>query len=340
LKKHLNILFLIVLLIGLGWKGYAQDLPVACGGSFATYGVYGDNGNSFFEWEVQGGDIIRNYNDSIIVNWHNIGGARVITVKETNIYGCEGEPFRDTVLVTVPFVDLGLDAEVCEGESYEFFASANNAASYLWQDSTNGETFIATEQGNYWVKITDEYGCIGSDTASLIVNQAPDIDLGPDTVNCGEDELILDAYAENAASYEWWTADATLPQSSSTYEVPVLTRDQEIWVNVYSDKGCFASDTIVVRFCGDFEIPNTFTPNDDKSNDIWRIEALFSFSDVTVDIYNRWGERVFHSNGYSSDQYWDGTDQKGKKLPMDSYYYVIDLNNGEEPIVGTVTIIR
>jgi gliding motility-associated-like protein len=313
---------------------YAQDLPVACGGGRVSYGVIGDNGYSTFYWEVTGGTIVHNYNDSIVVQWNNVPGAHFITVTETSIYGCEGEPYQDTIIVTTPYVDIGLDAQICEGEDYEFIASGADITSYLWQDNTNGETLIATAEGDYWVRVQDQYGCVASDTASLVVHNIPEFDLGSDTLYCGEDGLLLDV-TDYGISYEWFNGDIT-----STYTAYTQTSDQEIWVNVTNEYGCVGSDTIVVRFCGDLQISNAFTPNDDGSNDKWEIEQLFVFDEVTIDVYNRWGERVFHSTGYSSSQFWDGTNQRGQKLPMDSYYYVIDLHNGEEPIVGTVTIIR
>lgn len=334
MKKKLNILFLFTILISLGFKSYAQDLPVACGGSFETYGVYGDNGNSFFEWDVTGGTIIRNYNDSIVVQWNNVAGAHFLTVVETNLFGCEGDPYRDTVIITTPFVNVGFDGEICAGQSYEFIAAASDVNSYLWQDNTEGETFIATQGGDYWVKVTDQYGCTGSDTATLIVHELPLVDLGADTTFCGDEGLVFDV-SEYGIYYDWFNGDI-----ASSFTAYTQTQDQEIWVKVTDEFGCVGKDTVVVRFCGELEIPNAFTPNDDGANDTWNIEQLFIFDKVSVDVYNRWGDRVFHSNGYSSDKFWNGTDQKGKKLPMDSYYYVIDLHNGEEAIVGTVTIIR
>ena len=342
MKRRIDILFVIVLIfLGLN-SGYAQDLPVACGGSFVTYGVYGDNGNSIFEWEIDTdlGRIHRYYNDSIIVEWYNVGTTTTIRVTETNLLGCEGEPYEQTVLITIPDIDIGLDAEICEGETYEFIASASDISTYLWQDGSGSETFIASTSGDYWVRVTDSDGCINTDTAALTVHELPDVDLGVDTIHCGDQELILDAYADNAVFYEWWTADGLTDELSSTFTVTAQLGEQTIWVNVTNAHNCIGTDTIVVRSCGDIEIPNAFTPNDDNDNDTWVIEDLWPFSNVTVDIYNRWGERVFHSDGYSSDKEWNGTDQKGKKLPMDSYYYVIDLQNDEEPIVGTVTIIR
>ncbi|MFP4025820.1 MAG: gliding motility-associated C-terminal domain-containing protein [Thiohalospira sp.] len=337
MKKYHNILsFLFILMLGLGLKGYAQsDLPVACGGEIVRYGVVGDNGNSVFFWEVTGGEIINNYNDSVDVQWTSVDGMRTITVTETNLYGCEGEPYSQELLVSSPYVDLGGDAEICDGDTYEFVASADDVSTYLWQDDSNEETFIASEEGDYWVRITDEHGCVASDTAALIVHSLPEVDLGPDTTLCGDQESITFDVSEYGTSYDWF--DGSI---SPTFTAYTQTEIQEIWVNVTNEYGCMGSDTVYVEFCGDLVIPTAFTPNGDGHNDVWKIEFLFVFEEVTVDVYNRWGERVFHSDGYSSDKYWDGTDKKGKKLPMDAYYYVIDLHNGETPKVGTVTIIR
>lgn len=336
MNKGLNIIFWIVLLINLGFYSYAQDLPVACGESLTRYGVIGNNGSSVFDWDVTGGTIVTVYDrgDSVDVQWNSVAGAHFITVIETNSWGCEGEPFQDTVIVTIPFVDLGLDAEICSGETFEFIATASDINAYLWQDSSDAETLIASTDGKYWVRVTDNYGCNASDTALLIVHELPAVDLGNDTSYCGDDGLIFDV-SQYGIYYDWFNGDMT-----PVFTAYTQTQDQEIWVNVTNEFGCVGTDTVVVRFCGALEIPNAYTPNDDGVNDKWNIEELFVFGEVTVDVYNRWGERVYHSVGYSSDQFWDGKDQKGKKLPMDSYYYVIDLHNGEEPIVGTVTIIR
>ncbi len=59
---------------------------------------------------------------------------------------------------------------------------------------------------------------------------------------------------------------------------------------------------------------------------------------AVIEIFNRWGKIVFKSeNGY--DPPWYGT-YKGRSLPVDSYYYFIDLNNGTKPVDGHVTIVR
>lgn len=103
---------------------------------------------------------------------------------------------------------------------------------------------------------------------------------------------------------------------------------------------CEYSDTTVLKavkpIC--ISIPNAFTPNGDGVNDTWIIEQMDIYPDVKVEIYNRWGELVFYApKGYSDP--WNGT-FKGRELPIDSYYYVIDLKNGRDVITGNITIIR
>jgi gliding motility-associated-like protein len=84
-------------------------------------------------------------------------------------------------------------------------------------------------------------------------------------------------------------------------------------------------------------IPNTFTPNGDGINDVWNINNIQKFPNCTVNIYNRYGEKMYSSIGYSIP--WDGT-YKGSALPVGTYYYLIDLKNGYPLLSGYVAIIK
>ena len=85
------------------------------------------------------------------------------------------------------------------------------------------------------------------------------------------------------------------------------------------------------------KIPNTFTPNNDGINDFWTIEYLNTYPDNRVQVFTRTGQLVFESRGYNKP--WDGT-KNGKPLPFDTYYYIIEPNNGRKPITGYVTIVK
>jgi gliding motility-associated-like protein len=84
-------------------------------------------------------------------------------------------------------------------------------------------------------------------------------------------------------------------------------------------------------------ISNTFTPNGDGINDTWKIKYLETYPGNTVNIYNRYGEKVYSSVGYGVP--WDGT-RNGTNLPAGTYYYIIDPKNSRGVVSGSVTIIR
>jgi gliding motility-associated-like protein len=83
-------------------------------------------------------------------------------------------------------------------------------------------------------------------------------------------------------------------------------------------------------------IPNAFTPNGDGINDTWNINNLNLYPKATVEIMNRYGNRVYFSNGYAMA--WDGTNN-GVPLPFGVYYYVIKgVNN--TTLSGYITILH
>jgi len=108
-------------------------------------------------------------------------------------------------------------------------------------------------------------------------------------------------------------------------------------LTVTNAEGCTVAAQVTVNVLKNPVIPNAFTPNGDGINDTWNIKYLDTYPGNTVDIYNRYGEKVYSSIGYAVP--WDGT-YKGANLPTDTYYYIINPKNGRKAISGSVTIIR
>ena len=80
-----------------------------------------------------------------------------------------------------------------------------------------------------------------------------------------------------------------------------------------------------------------FTPNGDGINDTWIIQGIENHPNAMVTVYNRNGHEVFKAIGYRND--WNGRSKsRSENLPSGSYYYVIDLRNGNAPIDGWLFI--
>ncbi len=88
-------------------------------------------------------------------------------------------------------------------------------------------------------------------------------------------------------------------------------------------------------------IPEGFSPNGDGVNDNFVIKGADKYI-IKLKVFNRWGNLVYESNYYQND--WQGNSNVGvslsKKLPDGTYYYIIDLQNGEKPKLGYITIKR
>jgi len=93
--------------------------------------------------------------------------------------------------------------------------------------------------------------------------------------------------------------------------------------------------------CDDFidiklTVNDTVTPNGDTTNDTWFIENIFRYPNATIKVFNRWGVKVFETkNGYNNDWAGNSTEGGSGTLPVNSYYYVIELN---QPSFGTYGI--
>ena len=88
-------------------------------------------------------------------------------------------------------------------------------------------------------------------------------------------------------------------------------------------------------------IPEGFSPDGDGENDTFVIYGAEKYK-VSLKVFNRWGYVVYESKVYKND--WDGTAQKGlvlgDKLPDGTYFYIVDLNNGEKPRTHSLIIKR
>ena len=73
------------------------------------------------------------------------------------------------------------------------------------------------------------------------------------------------------------------------------------------------------------EIPNTITPNGDGHNDFFDVEVMKTCPTCILEIFDRWGKKIFVSNpGYTNK--WYGTEdgsEGGARVPVDTYHYLI-----------------
>ena len=89
-----------------------------------------------------------------------------------------------------------------------------------------------------------------------------------------------------------------------------------------------------------------FSPNGDGENEFWYIEGIEGFQDNNVKVFNRWGNMIFDREGYDNEEVtWVGQSEgalvlMGSEVPDGTYFYLVDLKDGEKPLRGYVIVKR
>lgn len=273
---------------------------------------------------------------------------------------CEGESFfaggsyqtaagiyRDTLLTTLgcdsvvtttllvnakPNPDLGPDRKICFTGSAVITPGVFN--SYSWQDGSTMPSLNISTSGVYWVKVTNANNCTATDTLHVIsVDTLPRNFLPADRLMCLGSSMRITV--PGYKSYTWSTGN------TSNY---ILITDYDTYsLSVTDNNNCVGSDTIVVQRdpnCIPISIPNSFTPDNNGTNDIFKPVITQDVFDYSFIIFNRYGQKVFETNDHTKG--WDGT-WKGMNQPMNSYVYYIRFKPRTGFVsenTGTVLLLR
>lgn len=221
--------------------------------------------------------------------WSTGETTQNITVSDSGTYkvtvtnfltNCQvtSNPVHITVHPT-PVVNLGPNIELCNGQNSTLDAGSGYAT-YNWSDGSSGQLLIVNNTNNYSVIVTDQFGCTNSDTVSILFHPNPIINLGNDTVLCGNSILLSSVIGYN--SYNW--------NNGLSFNPSLLVETSGIYfLSVLDSNACYGYDTVLVDI---HNLPSVNLGNDlSACGNSVVLNAGSGFS-----IYN-W------NNGLSSNQY-------------------------------------
>lgn len=141
---------------------------------------------------------------------------------------------------------------------------------------------------------------------------------------------------ESAIHIVRWNAVQNLWVDEGEVAVDVTNKTATTVLNV-DGYGVFTLARVKeVPTAGDIVIHNVITPDGDGKNDYFSIVGIENFPNNTVEVYNRWGVKVFETNGYNSSGnvfrgYSDGrtTIDKNEGLPTGTYFYVLKYKDND-----------
>lgn len=251
----------------------------------------------------------------------------------------------DTVNVTVSLSDDSISSTVAgcnvnDGTATIIPQGSAPPFTYSWSNGQTTSTAVGLAPGTYTCVVTDANGCTMTETVTVgsLSSLAPDAGNFV-TITAGQSTQLN---GSGGLGYTW-SPSGSLSCTNCPNPVASPTVTTTYTLTVSDSIGCTAIDTVTVFVemdcSGEIFVPNAFSPNGDGQNDQLFVRgACIEYLDFSV--YNRWGERVFHTTDQNIG--WDGV-WRGQPCENAVFTYVVKatLYDGTQiDKKGNVTLVK
>lgn len=161
-------------------------------------------------------------------------GSYSLTVN--NACGSDADTITINDAGSEPFVDLGIDIFICEGESITLLPTFAFVNTWLWPDGSNDYQYEVSTEGPVVVEVSNACGQFRDSIYVTMLPATPLLDLGNDLSICPGETIILSINEPNV-SIEWHDA--------STNPEFVVSNAGLVFATI-SNACSFASDTVLV----------------------------------------------------------------------------------------------
>lgn len=314
------------------------------------------------DWAYNFGDGSSISTDANPRHIYKSAGSHTVELVIKNNFNCYDTITKISTVNAIPTSSFEVQRD-CEGAdqaiTFKDFSSisapdAIPETGYYWDFGGFGfalakdTTIVFPSDGIYTIThlVNSDKSCQGVSSKTVEVSPKPVarfIYLNNATPGFGANISFRDT-SSNATKWTWSFGNGDVSsvrnpvvdyKDNGTYTVQLKVAD------IYSCTSTFSLEIRVSNIVNEIVklIPNMISPNDDGKNDFWRLDFIdVYFPKAEVNIYNRWGEQLFTSIGYNNA--WNGS-YKGEALPVGAYFYTIQLNDGETPLIkGSITLIK
>lgn len=255
-----------------------------------------------------------------------------------NAYCGPSECVAITISVSYPEANLLPFDDVCGSNLVTLSQGIPSGGAYSGT-GVSGSSFDAGAAGvgthTITYTYTDGNGCSAVATGDITV-MAGSINLETviETQTCANGGVTVHAVATGGSGayiYVW---------SDGSTDNPHRWTDPGMYTVTATDGlGCAATaDSIEVsEDLACLELANTFTPNADGTNDTWNLDFT-AYTSATLEVYSKWGVLVYQTDGLTIQ--WNGDDLNGNALPAGTYYYIVELDQGNLTQNGPISIVR
>ena len=264
-----------------------------------------------------------------------------------NILGCSNmDTFLLKILSSAPFtIKETLTNISCKGRNDGSIAilivGGKGPWQYTWSNGGTSPAITELTPGSYDLKVSDvTTGCDASEKYKIIEPDSLNVTAEVTKELCDQSNgaVTLAVMGGTAPYYYKWSNKkeddriANLP--AGVYTVTVTD---------YNSCEQQLSADVTRGDCREIVVHDGMSPNGDGINDLWSIDGIEIYKDNLVQLFDKWGDKVFEQRGYKNK--WDGRGRNGSLIPDGTYFYIIKLNaengaGGNNVLTGALLIKR
>ncbi|TAL78321.1 MAG: gliding motility-associated C-terminal domain-containing protein, partial [Bacteroidetes bacterium] len=256
--------------------------------------------------------------------------AGIYTLAVTNANGCTDTATTTVVVNALPLVNItSSSSSMCKNDLRTLTGSPTGGMFIILDGpgTITGNVLSANGIGNIKVEYNYTDVCTNKETQSIIVNENPIINAGPDQELNFVFETQMNAELSSSETGEWsfisgsgHISDIYIP----TTGVTELSFGENMFLWKVRNGKCEGNAEVKITVF-DLSVPSVITPNGDGKNDYFKIGEYPGR--VELIIFNQWGNEEYANSKYLND--WDGRNNKGAELPNDTYFYILKFDNGK-----------
>ncbi len=311
-----------------------------------------------YDWSFDGASDVQGTGAGPYTVMWETEGTKTITLTVTNL-NCTSTITKTVIVLPTPDPVFNIQPDACLNEKIRVQAGWGQMElpGYNWDF---GNAIVTEGTPGTYGPFTLEWNTTGMKVISLSLTNIPCPSLPTyDTINihhpvakvmsqssadiCTSDSVMFTAQPGLDYQYEWLPTTYFGEESNSLSMWGVVRKAGYVWLNVTDRWGCKATDSVLLqpKSCCEVFMPNTFTPNGDGKNDVFRMVTQGNHEISVFMIMDRWGKRVFESiNQYEA---WDGS-FNGEAQDMGTYQYYLRFRCADSQEVvemkGDVILLR
>lgn len=195
---------------------------------------------------------------------------------------------------------------------------------YLYEDTNalhphiqKDSNILLVDGAEYWEFMSDKPGIDTALTLSWNEDTTPN-------------ELFSNTPGKSLAIVRWNEAESKWKAYSTAVD-----ENNKIATAAIKDNGVFTLARVITETSDNLIVYNAVSPNGDGKNDYFKIDGLSNFPNNKLEIYNRWGVKIFETRGYGINENWftgysngRATVSKNSLVPSGTYFYVLSYEAG------------